>query len=300
MYFEQNTIKIGISPLNWTNDDMPILGSTNNFEQILSESALTGYNGIEIGISFPEDYSTLKYHLQLRKLEVASQWFGEYIIEANLEQLIDKFTKILIKLQKLNAKCINVCEMQSNLFRSNQSMFTNKPTLTDKQWLELCTRLNKLGQIATKYNIKLCYHHHMGTVVQTLEEISYLLNHTNPKYVYLCLDTADLILADIDPKNFILQWTSRIAHVHLKDVYSEKMIEAKQNNYSFREAIRQNCFTVPGDGNGYINFEEVFTALDKINYNGWLIVESEFNPEILNPFEYALQARYYLSAMLDL
>ena len=52
--FEHNKIFIGISPINWTNDDMPFLGSTNNFEQILSEIALTGYSGTEIGITFPQ------------------------------------------------------------------------------------------------------------------------------------------------------------------------------------------------------------------------------------------------------
>lgn len=78
------------------------------------------------------------------------------------------------------------------------------------------------------------------------------------------------------------------------------MYQAKQENFSFREAIRQNCFTVPGDGNGYINFWEIFQAFDEINYQGWLIVEAELNPELSNPFEYALKARYFLSAMLDL
>ena len=136
--------------------------------------------------------------------------------------------------------------------------------------------------------------------MQTEEEISFLLNHTEERYVHLCLDTADLTLANIDPVQFILKYDKRIGNVHLKDIYSEKMIEAQKNNYSFRQAIRHNCFTVPGDGNGYVNFQKIFQALNDTAYSGWLIVEAEQNPEIANPFEYALKARYYLSAMLDL
>ena len=300
MFFSKNNIFIGISPLNWTNDDMPNLGSTNTFEQILSEASLTRYSGVEIGVTFPQDINTLIYHTKLRNLKIASQWFGAYLSTEKIDIIQPNFLNQLIKLKTLNASCINICDLSYNLFRSNKSMFTNKPTLSDSEWSTLCTNLNILGKLAQKYNIKLCYHHHMGTVIQTYEEISYLLNHTNPKFVHLCLDTADLILADIDPISFIHKFSSRIAHVHLKDVYSEKMYQAKQENFSFREAIRQNCFTVPGDGNGYINFLEIFQALDEINYQGWLIVEAELNPELSNPFEYALKARYFLSAMLDL
>lgn len=300
MYFTQNNISIGISPLNWTNDDMPNLGSTNTFEQILSEAALAGYIGTEIGVTFPTDINTLQYHIKLRKLKLASQWFGADIATGDYTSIKTSFQSLLIKLQALNVPCINVCEMSYNLFRSNHSMFINKPILNNIEWSTLCTNLDKLGKLANKYNIKLCYHHHMGTVVQTYEEILYLMEHTNPKYVHLCLDTADLILADIEPISFIYKFSSRIAHVHLKDLFSEKMYKAKLENFSFRELIRQNTFTVPGDGNGYINFQDIFDALNNINYQGWLIVETESNPEINNSFEYALKARYFMSAMLDL
>lgn len=298
--FEHHKISIGISPLNWINDDMPSLGFQNNFEQILSEIALTGYSGTEIGITFPQDIQKIQYHLKLRNLKVASKWFNSYLITQPYNKIEEQFEKELSQLKAINASCINVCEMSYNLFRNDYSMFQKKPLLSEKQWQILCEGLDKLGKLAYKKNIKLCYHHHLGTVIQTLEEITFLLNHTNPKYVYLCLDTADLTLANIEPISFITQINKRIGHIHLKDIYAEKIIEAKKHNYSFRDAIKHNCFTIPEDGNGYINFEKIFQALEQINYNGWLIVEAEQNPEIANPFEYALKARYYLTAMLDL
>lgn len=298
--FEHNKIFIGISPINWTNDDMPFLGSTNNFEQILSEIALTGYSGTEIGIIFPQNIDKIHYHAALRNLKIAGKWFNAYLATMPYAQIEQQFKAEIMQLQAVNASYINVCEMSYNLFRGDNSMFGEKPALSEKQWQNLCTGLNKLGKLAHKHNIKLCYHHHIGTVVQTEEEISFLLNHTEERYVHLCLDTADLTLANIDPVQFILKYGKRIGNVHLKDIYSEKMIEAQKNNYSFRQAIRHNCFTVPGDGNGYVNFQKIFQALNDTAYSGWLIIEAEQNPEIANPFEYALKARYYLSAMLDL
>lgn len=298
--FEHHKISLGISPLNWINDDMPSLGFQNNFEQILSEIALTGYSGTEIGITFPQDAQKIQYHLKLRNLKIASKWFSSHLITQPYSKVEEQFKKELSLLKAVNASCINICEMSYNLFRNDYSMFQKKPLLSEKQWQNLCEGLDKLGKLAYKEGIKLCYHHHLGTVIQTQEEISFLLNHTNPKYVYLCLDTADLTLANIEPISFITQINKRIGHVHLKDIYAEKITEAQKYNYSFRDAIKHNCFTIPGDGNGYINFEKIFQALEQINYNGWLIVEAEQNPEIANPFESALKARYYLTAMLDL
>lgn len=298
--FNANKISIGISPILWINEDMTSLGANNNFEQLLSEVALSKYSGTEIGINFPQDIAKLRYHLHLRHLKIASQWLSTYLVTRDFEPIKQQFIQTIKFLNMVNAPCINICEMSYNLFRSDHSMFTDKPTMTDKQWQLLCKRLDELGQLAYKQHIKLCYHHHIGTVIQTAEEISFLMENTNPKYVHLCMDTADLILADIKPTPFIHKMNERIAHVHLKDLHSEKFLLAQQENYSFRDAICHNFFTVPGDGNGYINFQEIFQALDDINYTGWLIVEMEQNPDLVNPFEYALKARYFLTAMLDL
>ena len=212
--FEHNKIFIGISPINWTNDDMPFLGSTNNFEQILSEIALTGYSGTEIGITFPQNIDKIHYHAALRNLKIAGKWFNAYLATMPYAQIEQQFKAEIMQLQAVNASYINVCEMSYNLFRGDNSMFGEKPALSEKQWQNLCTGLNKLGKLAHKHNIKLCYHHHIGTVVQTEEEISFLLNHTEERYVHLCLDTADLTLANIDPVQFILKYGKRIGNVH--------------------------------------------------------------------------------------
>ena len=45
-------IKLGIAPINWTNDDMPELGG-DFFEQCISEMAIVGYKGCEVGTKYP-------------------------------------------------------------------------------------------------------------------------------------------------------------------------------------------------------------------------------------------------------
>ena len=47
--FDKNKVKLGIAPIAWTNDDMPDLGKENTFEQCVSEMALAGFTGSEVG-----------------------------------------------------------------------------------------------------------------------------------------------------------------------------------------------------------------------------------------------------------
>ena len=69
--FDKNKVKLGIAPIAWTNDDMPDLGKENTFEQCVSEMALAGFTGSEVGNKFQASLSP--NHLRkLRKSSVHS------------------------------------------------------------------------------------------------------------------------------------------------------------------------------------------------------------------------------------
>ena len=63
-------VKLGIAPIAWTNDDMPDLGKENTFEQCVSEMALAGFTGSEVGNKYPKDTDVLKKALELRGMEI--------------------------------------------------------------------------------------------------------------------------------------------------------------------------------------------------------------------------------------
>ena len=67
-----NNVKLGIAPIGWTNDDMPALGGELTFEQMISEAALAGFQGTEVGGKFPTDSETLNKALNLRGMKIAS------------------------------------------------------------------------------------------------------------------------------------------------------------------------------------------------------------------------------------
>ena len=174
-------------------------------------------------------------------------------------------------------------------------------TWNDNYWgMCGCTRcrsegtkgLNKLGKIAADRGFKLCFHHHMGTVVQTSEETDRMMANTDPRYVFLCYDTGHFTFSKEDAVKAAKEFGPRIGHVHLKDIRPDMMEKAYAEGFKFRKAVLEGCFTIPGDG--CVDYPGVFKALHDAHYEGWFIVEAEQDPAKANPFEYAVMAREYI------
>ena len=128
------------------------------------------------------------------------------------------------------------------------------------------------------------FHHHMGTAIETEEELDNLMNNTG-EAVQLLFDTGHMTFARGNSVNVIKKYAKRINHVHTKDIRSEIINSLDKSNESFLDAVLKGAFTVPGDGN--INFKEIVEVLAQNNYQGWFIVEAEQDPAKANPFEYA-------------
>lgn len=288
-----NKLKIGIAPIGWTNDDMPDLGSEVTFEQCISEMALSGYKGTEIGNKYPTKINVLKKALNLRKLKIANCWFSSYILTQNMDTVEKDFRKKCKFLKAMGAKVIGVSEQSYSIQgQMEKPVFTSKYVMNNSEWTRLCDGLNHLGKVALEYGISLTYHHHMGTVVQTESEVDKLMQMTDARYMSLLFDTGHLAYCGEDYLSVLKKYISRIKHIHLKDIRKDKVQEVKENNYSFLKGVRLGAFTVPGDGD--IDFSSVFEIIKNSDYNGWLLVEAEQDPAIANPLEYAIKARKYL------
>ena len=168
----------------------------------------------------------------------------------------------------------------------------HKHVMNDEEWDIFCKGLNHLGKIAKDRGFKLCFHHHMGTVVQTSEETDRMMSNTDPDLVFLCYDTGHFTFAGESPLTMLEKYVDRIGHVHLKDMRLPVVEEARKNNWSFLQAVRNGAFTVPGDGD--VDFDPIFKVLADAGYKGWLLVEAEQDPAKANPLEYAMKGRAYI------
>ncbi len=291
--FNKDTVKLGIAPIAWTNDDMPELGSENTFEQCVSEMALAGFTGSEVGNKYPRDTKVLKKALELRGMEIASAWFSAFLTTKPIQETIDAFIQHRDFLHEMGAKVIVISEQGHSIQgMMDTPIFDKKPMFTDEEWSKLAEGLNKLGELAQEKDMKVVYHHHMGTGVQTTEEIDKLMEMTNPNLVYLLFDTGHLVFSGEEHLAVLKKYVNRIKHVHLKDIRAEVVEEVKEKKMSFLQAVKAGAFTVPGDGS--IDFEPVFKVLAENNYEGYLLVEAEQDPAKANPLEYAIKARKYI------
>ncbi|KJR46185.1 Inosose dehydratase [Desulfosporosinus sp. I2] len=286
-------VQLAIAPIAWTNDDLPELGKENTFEQCISEMALAGYSGSEIGNKYPRDPAVLRRALELRNLRIASAWFSSFLTTKPLEETVEAFKLHRDFLHAMGAKVIVVSE-QGHSIQGLQEVpiLIDKPVFTATEWNLLAKGLEELGRLAAEQDMRLVFHHHMGTGVQTTQEIDKLMEMTDPSLVYLLFDTGHLIFSGEKPEEVLKKHVKRIKHVHLKDIRGGVLEQVKAQGMSFMQAVKAGIMTVPGDG--IIDFMPLFNILSENQYEGWFVVEAEQDPAKADPFEYALKARVYI------
>ncbi|MDR0997595.1 MAG: myo-inosose-2 dehydratase [Treponema sp.] len=285
-------MRLAIAPIGWTNDDLPELGGEIPFEQCVSEMALAGFAGSEVGNKYPKDPELLNRALALRGLTICNAWFSSFLTTESYEEVEENFIRHRDFLYAAGARVIGAAEQGHSIQGLDLPVFDHKPSFTDEEWERLCSGLNRLGRLAAEKGMKLTYHHHMGTGVQTAGEIDRLMENTDPEYLGLLYDTGHLVFAGEDHLAVLRRWIGRIGHVHLKDMRSSVRERAVQEKWSFLQAVKEGVFTVPGDGD--VDFAPVFKALKRAKYAGWWVVEAEQDPAKAIPLEYAIKARRYI------
>lgn len=290
---KKGEVRLGIAPIGWTNDDMPELGGDIPFEQCIAEMAQAGFEGCEVGNKYPRDPDVLHAALKPHGLSIASAWFSAFLTTKPYEETAQAFIKHRDFLHAMGAKVIVVAEQGHSIQgQMDTPLHANKPVFSDEEWKRLIDGLHKLGELAHEKEMQIVYHHHMGTGVQTLDEVARLMDGTDPELVSLLLDTGHISFAGCDSLELISRFGARIKHVHFKDLRSEVEEMVRTDNLSFLEAVKRGVFTVPGDGR--IDFGPIIAALNEVDYKGWIVVEAEQDPALAPPLEYATKAREYI------
>ncbi|WP_330241881.1 myo-inosose-2 dehydratase [Streptomyces sp. NBC_00525] len=292
-------VSLGVTPTLWWNDDFPLIDIGIPFEQCVSEMALAGFQGCSIGHKYPvDDPTALKEALDLRGLQVSEPWVSTYFTIGERDRTVENFKRQLEFLKKVGGHDIVVAEFGQSSHLQPIPVFTHRPHFTEADWGPLTSGLNEIGKLAADSGMRLCYHHHMGTGVQSAADIDKLMTDTDPKYVNLLFDTGHLQLAGDNPLTTAEKHKQRIKHVHLKNVRQSVAEKVKSDHLSFEEGILQGVFTVPGDSEGMIDFKPILTTLGNAGFEGWLVVEAEQDPAQACPLKYAKMARAYLTETL--
>ncbi|MEN0676498.1 myo-inosose-2 dehydratase [Plesiomonas shigelloides] len=278
------TVQLGINPLTWTNDDLPSLGAETPLETCLSEGKLAGFEGFELGNKFPRQASVLGPILARHQLKLVSGWYSGELLTRSVEEEIAAVQDHLTLLRELGANVMVFCEVTDCIHGKQQVPVNQRPHFPAERWAEYGAKLTEFARYTQSQGVQIAYHHHMGTMIETEQDIDLLMQHTG-KEVGLLLDTGHLTFAGVDPVAVAARWAKRINHVHCKDVRPAVLAEVKNKKMSFLNAVLAGVYTVPGDG--CVDYPAVFRELKRVNYQGWLVVEAEQDPAIAHPLTYA-------------
>lgn len=291
-------VQFGCAPINWTNDDLPSLGGELTYQQCLSEMALAGYLGSEVGCKYPKDFDVLKKALDLRGLQICNMWFSSFFTTFENERTYAEFEKHMDFTYGLGARVVGVGECGVTVHGQEETpLFENCPILTDAQMQNLAEGLNELGHRAQRKGMKVCFHPHIGTGIQSLSEIDRLMEMTDPALVWLLFDTGHSTIAGEDPVEILQKYIGRTAHIHVKDVRRKVLQEVRSGRHSFLWGVKNGMFTVPGDGD-CVDWDAIFRILKGSGYEGWIVVEAEQDPAKADPLEYAQKARAFMREKL--
>ena len=286
------SVKLGIAPIAWSNDDMPELGGDTPLEQCLSEASEAGFSGIESGGKFPKKSNELIPLLDKYNLKLCSGWYGANLRINSVKEEIELIQDQLKLFQDCKAPCIVFAEVSDSIAGDPKRPLSTRPKMTNDEWINYCKKISEIGKYLEDQGMPLAYHHHMGTVIETQQDTERLLENTSDQ-VKLILDTGHMLFAGGNSIEVANNFKERIIHVHCKDMRKKVLEKSLKEDFSFRQAFLEGAFTVPGDG--FIDYEPLLTFLKKSNYNGWLVVEAEQDPAKANPLEYARIGRNYLS-----
>lgn len=278
------TVQLGINPLTWTNDDLPSLGAETPLETCLSEGKLAGFAGFELGNKFPRQASVLGPILARHQLKLVSGWYSGELLTRSVAEEIAAVQDHLTLLRELGANVMVFCEVTDCIHGKQQVPVNQRPHFPAERWAEYGAKLTEFARYTQSQGVQIAYHHHMGTMIETEQDIDLLMQHTG-EVVGLLLDTGHLTFAGVDPVAVAARWAKRINHVHCKDVRPAVLAEVKNKKMSFLNAVLAGVYTVPGDG--CVDYPAVFRELKRVNYQGWLVVEAEQDPAIAHPLTYA-------------
>lgn len=292
-------IRLGVSPLAWTNDVLEDLGDDVSALQCMQEAAAIGYQGIELGRKFPRELASLQPLLQQTGLSLASGWYSGMLADISVGQELQNVAAHARLLSGLGCQVMVYGECGGMPGETPLDIgLSHSPKLSAIDVDAYCRRISQFSAaLYETYGLKLAYHHHLMMLVEHQDEIERFFAATTDD-VGMLLDTGHAVAAGSDLQTLIARFGSRICHIHLKDIRRERLAQVFEQDESFNEGVRGGMFTVPGDG--YIDYQPVVNYVNQSGYRGWLIVEAEQDPRKAPPVPTVTRAFNHVNALFSL
>jgi inosose dehydratase len=288
-------VRIATAPVNWNNPDVPEYRAWLPYRQMMDEFVEAGYDATEWGPGMPEDPAELKEALDARGLEMVGAFVGLGFRDLDRHPVeMTRAMAIAGRLHATGGRLLIAAEAGDDRRRGEAGHVDETLGLTDEQWANLARGLHALADHLEPMGMKVVFHNHVGTYVETAAETARLLDETDPAKVGWCLDIGHLAYAGGNSLEMLGTYGDRVAHIHLKDVDGAVLARAKADGWSFGRALKAYIF--PPLGEGIAQVPEMVQALLARGYDGWFVLEQDTNRG--DPKDVARVNREYLEALL--
>ncbi|HEY6515781.1 MAG TPA: myo-inosose-2 dehydratase [Steroidobacteraceae bacterium] len=278
------SVRFGVSPIAWINDDLPELGGETPVETVLHDSQALGFEGIELGGKFSRQPAQLGVQLGAHELALIGGWWSAALLVRSVEEEIEALQPHLHLLEALGSGVFIIAECSNTIHGDRRQPLTATPRLADAQWPAFGERLSTLAHYLEDRGLRLAYHYHLGTIVDGEEDIERFVAHTD-RSVGFVIDTGHAALGGINAERLVRSHPERVVHVHTKDVRRKVFDDNLRRGGSFLDGVLAGMFTAPGDGD--LDFRGMAQALIDIGYDGWIVVEAEQDPALADPRIYS-------------
>ena len=278
-------ILYGTNPIAWSNDDDQTLGADISLTTCLTQAGAIGFDGIENGHKFPTEPTALAAVLKPHRLRFISGWHSLNLLAHSVDAEKRAIEPQLAKLKAMGSGVCIVCETSNAVHGNNAVAVKDRPRLRPHEWRGFGQAVEAIAEYCASFGIKLVYHHHMGTIVESEADIDRLLAETGP-HTRLLLDTGHIFFGGGDPTAIARRHMGRVSHIHAKNVRPAIMRHVHEQGLSFLEGVRRGVFTVPGDPEGGVDFPPVLKIAAEHGYEGWLVIEAEQDPAARDPVYY--------------
>lgn len=296
-------VRIANAPCSWGVIE-GIEGARDGYRRVIDEMQETGYVGTELGDwgFMPTDPGELLSELDSRGLALIASWVSVNLHDAacHRESADDavRTGRQLAKVGGANTLVVLGNDPYGDLLRTKVAgRVRPEHGMTDEQWKVFAEGATYVARrVMDEAGIRTVFHQHIGTMIETMDEVRRLLDATDPSVLGLCLDTGHWTFgAGGDPAEAARELRDRVWHVHFKDCEPTVMAASREQEWDGPTSVGHGVFCELGKG--CVDFPSVLAALNDIGYDGWIIVEQDVLPGMGTPRESARRNREYLRSI---
>jgi inosose dehydratase len=288
-------IQLGSAPDSW-GVWFPDDPRQTPWERFLDELSRAGYEWLELGPYgyLPIDPSRLREEVARRGLKISGGTVGGALHRDEAwDADLAAARRVAALVQAMGAHYVIYIPEG---YRDQTGSLVQPPTLDADAWKRLVSRASEMGRtLQGDYGVRLVFHPHADTHVETQEQVERFLDDTEPSAVSLCLDTGHISYCGGDNLALIEGFPDRIGYVHLKQVLPDVLAQVRSEELGFAAAVQRGAMCEPP--NGIPDFEPLIAALRRLDTDLFAIVEQDLYPcDPDDPFPIADRTRAYLNS----